>query len=538
MDTSGQVPPANSHPPSRTKRMKRFTDSLSFPGFFKLRRVQTALISSLVFLLSCTTVPAQEKIEAPELEGGVAWLNTSKPIKLKALKGKIVILDFWTLCCINCIHTLPDLAKLEKKYPNELVVIGIHSPKFENEKETESIRKALLRYEVKHPVVNDANMKIWRTYGANSWPSLVLIDPEGYVVTARAGEGHYETFDRVIGQLIKVHKAKGTLDSKEFKLDLGKETSEEKLRFPGKVIADPASNRIFIADSTNHRIVVTDLNGKVLDTAGGNGPGLVDGDFSKAMFNDPQGMALQGDTLFVADRKNHSIRALDLKAKKVTRVAGTGSQGHDRESSGKATGVALNSPWDVLLHGKYLYIAMAGHHQIWRLDLSNQNLELYAGNGRETLRDGPLLGSSFAQPSGLTTDGTNLYVADSETSSIRKLPLNGSGDVSTIVGLDLFEFGDVDGKGEKVRLQHALGVAWLDGKLFVADTYNSKIKTLDPVARESKSFLPGFGEPGGISAAGGKLYVADTNNHRIMVIDPVAKTSTKLNITGLELPKP
>lgn len=495
-----------------------------------------ALVLAMLLPLGGTAC-AQEKIPAPELEGGVAWLNTSKPIKLQSLRGKIVILDFWTLCCINCIHTLPDLAKLEKKYPNELVVIGIHSPKFENEKETESIRKALLRYEVKHPVVNDANMKIWRTYGANSWPSLVLIDPEGNVVAARSGEGHYEAFDRMVGQLIQIHKKKGTLDSKEYKLDLATEQSPEKLRFPGKVVADPANSRIFIADSTNHRIVITDMNGKVLTVVGGNGPGLQDGDFASAKFNDPQGMALLGETLYVADRKNHSIRSVDLAAKKVTLVAGTGSQGHDREGKGQPKEIALNSPWDLWLHNGKMFIAMAGHHQIWVWDLSKSVLEPFAGNGRETLRDGPLPRSCFAQPSGLSSDGKYLYVADSETSSIRKIPLDGNGEVQTVVGLDLFEFGDVDGKGDAVRLQHALGVAWLNDQLFVADTYNSKIKTLNPATRESKSFLTGFNEPGGIHAAGGKLYVADTNNHRIMVVDPVTKASTKLEIQGLELPK-
>ncbi|MCY2943438.1 MAG: thioredoxin-like domain-containing protein [Planctomycetota bacterium] len=496
----------------------------------------------LALFLNCFgpgMVQAQEKIEAPELEGGVAWLNTAKPITLKSLRGKIVLLDFWTLCCINCIHTLPDLAKLEKKYARELVVIGVHSPKFENEKETASIRKALLRYEVKHPVVNDANQRIWRTYGASGWPSLVLIDPEGNVVAARSGEGNYDLFDRMIGQLVKIHKEKKTLDTKEFKPELDKEASPEPLRFPGKVIADPASGRIFIADSTNHRIVITDMKGKVLDVAGGNGPGATDGPFSAATFNDPQGLALFGNQLIVADRKNHSIRSLDLKTKKVTRIAGTGIQGQDRDGRGKALAVPLNSPWDVLVQGKALFIALAGHHQIWKMDLEQETIAPFAGNGRETLKDGPLSRSSFAQPSALTTDGVTIWIADSETSSIRSIPLDGNGEVKTLVGLDLFEFGDIDGIGDQVRLQHALGVTYLDGVLYVADTYNSKLKTLDPKTRSSKGFLDGFHEPGGISAASnGKLYVADTNNHQIWIVDPKTKEKEKLVIQGLGLPKP
>src|SRR5262245_27479137 len=113
-------------------------------------------------------LPPRKLVKAPELDSGTAWLNTGKPLALKDLKGKIVLLDFWTLCCINCIHIMPDLAKLEKKYANELVVIGVHSAKFENEKNSESIRKAILRYDIKHPVVNDADQKIWNAYDCSS----------------------------------------------------------------------------------------------------------------------------------------------------------------------------------------------------------------------------------------------------------------------------------------------------------------------------------------------------------------------------------
>jgi thiol-disulfide isomerase/thioredoxin len=487
--------------------------------------------------------------EAPELDGGVAWLNTAGPLRLKDLRGKIVLLDFWTLCCINCMHVLPDLAKLEKKYPNELVVIGVHSAKFENEKSTESIRKAILRYEVSHPVVNDADMKIWRTYGSNSWPTLCLIDPEGRVVGAASGEGNYELLDRVIAKLIKVHKEKKTLNEKPLKFQLarGQESGDSPLFFPGKVLADAAGKRLFIADSTHHRIVITDLNGKKLAIAGIGEPGKEDGPFATARFNDPQGMALKGDLLYVADRKNHQIRALDLKTQMVKTVAGTGVQGQDREFGGPALKTGLNSPWDLLFFKDRLYIAMAGHHQIWVMDPAKETVAPYAGSGRETIRDGSLITSCFAQPSGLTTDGKTLWVADSEVSAVRAVPLDGEGEVKTVVGKGLFDFGDVEGQGDKVRLQHALGIAYHDGKLYVADTYNSKIKLLDPVKRTCETFLGGepagwlatplFSEPGGLSYADGKLYVADTNAHRIRVVDVKAKTVSTLKLQGVEAPK-
>lgn len=506
----------------------------------------------------------KKKVAAPELEGGSAWLNSAGPLSLKKdLKGKIVILDFWTLCCINCIHIMPDLAKLEKKYPNELVVIGVHSPKFENEKETASIRKAILRYQIEHPVVNDADHKIWDKYEVDAWPTLVVIDPEGNLVGYTSGEGNYELLDVVVKKLIDEHKEKKTLNEKPIRFDLAKfrETGDTPLFFPGKVVADAAGKRLFIADSTHHRVVVTDLEGNKLHVIGTGVPGKTDGAFDKAQFDDPQGMAVRGDTVYLADRKNHVIREIDLKAKTVSTTAGNGSQDHEIDSrrltqTVPAKEIGLNSPWDVLLDGDKLYIAMAGHHQIWLLNLKEKNLIPYAGNGRETIGDGALRRAMFAQPSGLATDGKSLYVADSEISAIRKVPLDPEGKVETLVGRGLFVFGDVDGPGQvaeevvaaktEARLQHALGVAFADGKLYVADTYNSKIKLFDLKSGELKTFLGGkqlgwfspelFNEPAGISYANGKLYVADTNAHRIRVVDVASKTVSTLQLKGVEPP--
>jgi thiol-disulfide isomerase/thioredoxin len=490
------------------------------------------------------------RVRAPELTGGVSWLNTAGPLKLKDLRGKVVILDFWTYCCINCIHTLPDLARLEKKYAGQLVVIGVHSAKFDNEKTTANIRKAILRYQIDHPVVNDADMIIWRKYRVNSWPSLYLIDPEGYLYGYAPGEGNFDVLDEHIEKLVKLHRKKKTLDERPRRFELARlrEKGDSPLFFPGKVLADAAGRRLFIADSTHHRIVITTLEGKKIAIAGTGEPGLADGAFTAAQFNDPQGLALKGETLYVADRKNHVIRTLDLKAQTVKTIAGTGKQDRTaRMRTGKALKLGLNSPWDLCVQGNTLYLAQAGHHQIWTLDLDKRLLAPYAGNGREQLRDGPLDEASFAQPSGLTTDGTSLFVADSEVSAVRQLPLlNGKGEVKTIVGEGLFEFGDVDGVGDTVRLQHALGIAYHAGKLYVADTYNSKIKVIDPAKRSCKTFLGEaggwlggslFSEPAGLSFAGDKLYVADTNGHRIRVVNMKTKAISTLVLKGVEAPK-
>ena len=438
------------------------------------------------------------------------------------------------------MHILPDLVRLEAKYPGVLVIIGVHSPKFPNEKKTASIRKAILRYGVDHPVINDQSLALWRRYGVKQWPTYVLIDPDGKFRGGISGEGQLRKLDQAIGQLVRDFKAKGRLAEKPLSFKLEKEQIQGPLFFPGKVLADEVSKRLFIADSTNNRIVITDLNGKKIAVAGTGKEAKKDGSFAEAMFADPQGMALDGETLYVADRKNHSIRALDLKGQTVKTIAGTGQQDPLLFPKYRAVNPLvrrLNSPWDLLLHNKKLYIAMAGHHQIWRLDFARKLIGPYAGNGNEDLRDGPLSASSFAQPSGLGTDGFNLYVADSEISAIRVLPLEG-GFVQTIVGEGLFEFGDKNGTGREVRLQHALGVIFHKGKLYVADTYNSKIKLIDPKERSCTTFLGDdtgtFDEPGGLSIAGNKIYVADTNAHRIRVVDLETRAVSTLDIQGVE----
>jgi thiol-disulfide isomerase/thioredoxin/sugar lactone lactonase YvrE len=488
--------------------------------------------------------PPRRMVKAPELEGGIAWLNTGKPLSLKDLKGKVVLLDFWTLCCINCIHIMPDLARLEKKYANELVVIGVHSAKFDNEKNSESIRKAILRYDLRHPVVNDADQKIWNTYDCSSWPTLILIDPEGNLVGQTSGEGKYELLDKVIAKVVDEHKKKKTLDEKPLRFDTAKfrDKVDSPLYFPGKVLADEKSDRLFIADSTNHRVVISDLKGNAVAVAGTGSPGRKDGPFATAQFDDPQGMVLNGNVLYLADRKNHCIRELDLKAKTVRTIAGTGEQDRDRGEGGPALERGLNSPWDLLLDGDRLFIAMAGHHQIWTLDLKEKRVEPFAGTGAERLRDGPHEHACFAQPSGLTTDGKFLYVADPEVSAIRKVPMDGQGRVTTLVGTGLFDFGDEDGIGKEAKLQHAIGVQYHEGKVYVADTYNSKLKVIDLKDQSVTTFLgpkkddkdPPFNEPAGLSLANGKLYVADTNAHRIRVVDLKTKELTTLAIKGVQ----
>lgn len=492
--------------------------------------------------------------DAPEFPAGVQWLNTDRPLSLRELRGKFVLLDFWTYCCINCMHIIPDLKKLEAKYPDELVVIGVHSAKFKNEKESNNIREAILRYEIEHPVVNDSEMTIWNTWGVSSWPTIALIDPDGKVVGMKPGEGVFEPVDGILKQLVPKFEAAKKIDHKRIKLVLEKDNKPKSvLSYPGKLAVDTKGGRLFFTDSDHNRIVVSSLTGAIQDVIGEGTPGLKDGDFATARFFRPQGICYDAihDALYIADTENHAVRKVDLKKNSVTTLAGNGKQAMEYPpTGGTGTNVALSSPWDVLVRGDMLYVAMAGTHQLWTINLQNLAARPFAGTARENIVDGPLKEANFAQPSGLTTDGTHLFVADSEVSAIREVGLTGSATVQTLIGQGLFEFGDIDGAYPSARLQHPLGVAYnpADGFVYVADTYNHKVKRVDPKTKKLETVVgtgqpgmadgpakrAGLNEPAGLAWVGDKLYIMDTNNHMIRVYHPDTKTVSTLKLTNLD----
>jgi len=475
-----------------------------------------------------------ENIHAPEF-APVEWLNTDKPLKLADLKGQVVLIDFWTYCCINCMHIFPDLRFLEEKYHDQpLVVIGCHSGKFSQEKDAANIRQAILRHNISHPVAVDSDFAIWKSFSVRAWPTLAIIDPEGNVVGLVSGEGHREGLDRAIAKLLADHKKKGTLKS-PMKFRMERESfATGVLEFPGKVLADPQSQRLVISDTNHHRVLISDLSGAIQHVIGAGTIGLADGPFDKARFHQPQGLALSADgkKLYVADTENHALRVVDLENKSVATLAGNGKQSNDYNANGPGTRTALSSPWDLALVGDRLYIAMAGTHQIWVYDIKRSRVSVFAGTGREAGIQGPNRSAAFAQPSGLATDGQVLYVADSEISSIRSLELKSDGKTSLFAGGgELFEFGDADGEADRARFQHPLGVALSGNTLFAADTFNHRIRTVDLKTREVATWLGtgrpdpgtpdkiGLFEPGGLCAAGDTLYVADTNHHRILAVD-------------------
>ncbi|SEF28417.1 Thiol-disulfide isomerase or thioredoxin [Amycolatopsis pretoriensis] len=465
-------------------------------------------------------------MRAPELRGDL-WLNTGgRPLTLAELRGRIVLLDFWTSGCINCLHVLDELRPLEAEFADVLVTIGVHSPKFLHEGERASIEAAVRRYDVHHPVVNDPKMELWSQYAVRAWPTLAVVDPEGYVVHVAAGEGHEEALRRVIAELVTKHEAKGTL-RRGGSPYVPVEEQVSELRFPSKAVAT-AEGRVLVADTGHHAIVEFASDGETVIRRFGSGErGGQDGPFDIATFAEPSGIALlpydvaerAGYHAVVADTAGHRLRGLDLITGEVRTVAGTGAQWRSGPDSGKGVEVDLTSPWDVAWYGPAggIVVAMAGNHTLSVFDPVSGTIRRFAGTTVEGLRDGDVGEAFFAQTSGLAADGDKLWLADAETSALRWIEPDGeSFTVHTAIGVDLFSFGHTDGPADKALLQHPLGLAVLPGdKIAIADTYNGAVRRFDVFTREVTTIATGLSEPQGLLLHDGELLVVESAGNRI-----------------------
>ncbi|MEU3721588.1 NHL domain-containing thioredoxin family protein [Streptomyces sp. NPDC031705] len=465
-----------------------------------------------------TPAPAPRKrarVRAPELIGKGGWLNTGgKELTLADLRGRVVLLDFWTFCCINCLHVLDELRELEEKHRDTVVIIGVHSPKFVHEAEHAAVVDAVERYEVHHPVLDDPELATWKQYAVRAWPTLVVIDPEGYVVAQHAGEGHAHAIARLVEELEAEHEAKGTLRRGDGPY-VAPEPVATDLRFPGKALVLPSGN-LLVSDSTRHQLVELDADGEsVVRRIGSGARG-----FGPDAFSEPQGLALLPDgRVVVADTVNHALRVFDPATGAVETVAGTGRQWwQGSPTSGPALEVDLSSPWDVAWWQGRVWIAMAGVHQLWTWDPEAGTVEVAAGTTNEGLVDGPAAEAWFAQPSGLAAAGDRLWVADSETSALRYVEREGEGGyaVRSAVGTGLFDFGHRDGDADQALLQHPLGVTALpDGSVAVCDTYNHALRRYDPATGRVSTLATDLREPSDAVLVGEDIVVVESARHRL-----------------------
>jgi thiol-disulfide isomerase/thioredoxin len=466
------------------------------------------------------------RVRAPELRGR-GWLNTGgKDLTLADLRGKIIILDFWTYGCINCLHVLDELRPLEEKYGDALVLIGVHSPKFEHERDHEALAAAVERYGVHHPVIDDADMYLWQQYAAKAWPTLAVIDPTGYLVASMAGEGHAEGLSRLVDELIAKHAADGTLHRGDGPY-VPPAPADTLLRFPGKAIELPSGN-LLVSDTARHSIVELTADGETLVRRFGSGE-------RGAPFSEPQGLLLLppevaarvGYDVLVADTVHHQLRGLSLTSAEITLVAGSGRPWRSAvEGAQPALDADLSSPWDLAWYDDRVIVAMAGIHELWWFDPAGSTVGVYAGTTVEALRDGPIPDVWMAQPSGLSVGGDLLWIADSETSAVRYIE---GGFLHTAVGQGLFDFGHVDGPAKEALLQHALGVAALpDGSVLIADTYNGAVRHYDPATDLVSTVDSGLAEPSDILVTrAGEVLVVESGAHRLTRLAPgVLKTVT------------
>jgi DNA-binding beta-propeller fold protein YncE len=475
-------------------------------------------------------------VRAPAIPDGVEWIG-SPPIRLSDLRGTAILLDFWTSGCINCIHILPNLHRLHRAFPDQLQIIGVHTPKFPAEKDSDRLALVIERLGIEHPVVSDPDYAIWQSFAVDAWPTLVFVDPGGRVIARHPGEFDYDRVHSFVASILSdphlTHASTAPDGATEG--EMAAEISP--VRFPAKLAIDPVRNRLLISDSGHHRILIATLDGEIETVIGSGRAGAEDGTCELATFNSPQGLAVSpdGDSIVVADAGNHLLRRIDLETRRVETIAGTGRRGLP-VTGGPAREVSIASPWDVIwFEGRYL-IAMAGLHQIWAYEPSTGRLEIVVGTGVESIHDDLFAEATFAQPMGLATFGQTVYVADAESSAVRALDFD-THRVRRLLGRGLFYFGDLDAIGDSVRLQHPQGIVATeeDGQpiLYLADTFNNKIKRVDPMRREAvtvagtgeQGSLDGdaldaeFREPSGLALFGRTLFIADTHNHAVRVLD-------------------
>ena len=470
--------------------------------------------------------------KAPEFPAGLEWFNVDSPVRLVDQDGRVVLIDFGAWSSICCQRTLQDLQVLGRKYRDELVIISVHSPRFPAEIRRSHVLKSINKYHISHPVIHDPDMKLWNIYGIKGWPTQVLIDREGTILGAISGGGKLPHLD----QIIKYQIEKNNSSKPVKKLSCSPQYVPEPrsvLSFPGRIVA--TDDRFYVADSGHDRILVVSSQGHVLRQYGSEAAGFIDGNGTSAAFNNPQGMTLADDFLYVADEGNHAIRRIHTRTDDVDTIAGTGKVGQPVPGScDTPVNAGLNSPCDVVFKDSQLYIAMSGSHQIWRLSLIANTLDVFSGSGREGLRDGPATTAVFSQPSGLTLLLNRLYVVDAGASAVREVDIE-TGAVRTIVGEGLFGFGDHDGAGKAARLQFPLDISAdpMHRMLWVTDTYNNKIKRIGVSSEFVSSVIVDrrLDEPGGLVFHDDTLYIANTNAHEILCLNPNNGHAEALNVS-------
>lgn len=467
---------------------------------------------------------------APDLSAQLEWLN-APAATLAQQRGRVVLLAFWHAGSTYCQNLLEDLRYLHGKHADGISVFGIHSPKFEAERDAKLVRKAINRYHLRFPVAHDPGFVTWQHYGIRAWPSVALIDPHGRLVELRTGDLQRDVLDSTIAQLLEAAGAQNERVYETVQPSLRPE-GRHALAFPAGLAVTPS--HLYVSDTAHHRVLECSHEGRILRQFGSGNPGLLDGVAADCSFTAPRGLAVMKDMLYIADTGNHALRRVRLLSGEVDTLAGNGRPGEPLGTlSGPAENLPLNAPWDVAGAFDKLYLSMAGTNQLWEFDLGKRSMQAIAGSGKLGLADGVGTFAQFAQPAGLAMVQQSLYVADSAASAVRNLQL-ANGVVQTLIGQGLYEFGDQDGTRTAARLQYPLALA-LDPRsplLWILDTYNNAVKMLRLGGGDLRRYEIEYRlhQPAAIAASRGALWIANTDAHEVIRVDLDGGTVVRLPI--------
>jgi len=449
---------------------------------------------------------------------GLHWVNTDDPPQPQALRGRLLLLWFWSYDSVNCQNLVADLQRIERASHDGVVVVGVHCPKYPQQAQPARVLQAANRLGLRHAVASDADFALWRACGIVAWPSIALVDTDGRLDSVHAGEGRAAEVEARIAALLDDALAR---DARVYESASEVVRAEPRgaLSFPGRVLVDEA--KLYVSDSGNRRVLECLHDGRIQRVFGSGNRGHADGSSSHACFDEPQGLARVGTALYVADTGNHCVRRIDLVSGEVDTVLGGGRAGRSRPAAAPARSVSPNRPLDLAVAGEELVVAVAGQHQLWRFDPWRGTASVLAGSGNLGLADGMPDEAAFAQPSGLAVLGAELVVADAATSAVRTVAI-ATGRVATVVGQGLYESGDSTGPREATRLCNPLAIAADPrGLVYVADTFNDAIRLVSRRSGESRPLrlTHVLREPGGLALARDALWIANTGRHEIVRLD-------------------
>ena len=481
-------------------------------------------------------------LAAPEWPAGLDWLNTARPLTLNELRGKIVLLEFWTSNCVNCRENSAALARVRATFPHETMVIGVHSGAGMTR---ESLRQAVMRADMLYPIVDDPQHTLARLYNVTTFPIVTLLDPLGGYVLQEVGPIDPDKYCDIVKTMVADYDRAGVLERKPLVERAAPAVTPEEIREPQRVLKFPSrllvlGHRLYLADTGHHRIVEIQLDadgraGEVLRVFGSGRAARQDGAPAEAAFAGPHGLASDGQRLFVADTDNHSVRSVALASGQVTTLV-----------SPQPGSLSPRSPWALALHGDLLFIAMAGFHQVWVLIEPGQSNQVgpFVGNGRAGFANGTAVEASFNQPRDLVLAGPALIVADTFNHALRRITWEGPPRADSLTsGLP----GDSDGPLALAKLSQPGGLAiGPDGRVAVSDSANHKLKLIsqgqlstfagtgEPGLTDGRLAAARFHQPDGLAWGGSLLYVADAHNHAVRVLDPASGTVSTLRLRALE----